>query len=315
MARLPGACHFMSCHSQGAECECLITSQLECQVCVILSHAADRVSCTCLVLPQPECMCLTTSQPECQTMSEVRHLVSCHSQSAVHVSYYITAGVSDVFHLVSCHSQSARRVSSRDVPHPKCHSQCVVIRLYHSQARSQGCQPVAWALSASVGSLVVVAVVVVRIFLGWQYVGDRLMSAAVDYEETGWYDGEVFVKPPEVLTRDRLLGMYEVKPIMAKLRSTLIGSGSMLLVCAVILSGIISATSDDDGMYGRGASMGRQTSDGVIFSKNVKALAELKEDDDKAAEEARAAGGVPGYCRDRVLRAAAGGQFCEKFNL
>jgi len=33
---------------------------------------------------------------------------------------------------------------------------------------------------------------------------------AVDYEETGWYDGEVFVKPPEVLTRDRLLGMYEV---------------------------------------------------------------------------------------------------------
>lgn len=176
-------------------------------------------------------------------------------------------------------------------------------------------QPVAWALSASVGSLVVVAIVVVRIFLGWQYVGDRLMSAAVDYEETGWYDGEVFVKPPEVLTRDRLLGMYEVKPVMAKLRSTLIGSGSMLLVCAVILSGIISATSDDDGVYGRGASMGRQTSDGVIFSKNVKDLAELKEDDDKAAEEARAAGGVPGYCRDRVLRAAAGGQFCEKFNL
>ena len=24
------------------------------------------------------------------------------------------------------------------------------------------------------------------------------------------YDGETFVKPPEVLTRDRLLGMYEV---------------------------------------------------------------------------------------------------------
>lgn len=72
-------------------------------------------------------------------------------------------------------------------------------------------QPVAWALSATVGSLVVVAAVVVRIFLGWSYVGNRLMSAAVEYEETGWYDGEVFVKPPEVLTRDRLLGMYEVR--------------------------------------------------------------------------------------------------------
>ena len=40
--------------------------------------------------------------------------------------------------------------------------------------------------------------------------GDRLLSAAVEYEETGWYDGQLFVKPPEVLARDRLLGSYEV---------------------------------------------------------------------------------------------------------
>ena len=32
------------------------------------------------------------------------------------------------------------------------------------------------------------------------------------------YDGQVFVKPPEVLTRDRLLGTYEVKPVLARLR-------------------------------------------------------------------------------------------------
>lgn len=51
----------------------------------------------------------------------------------------------------------------------------------HTQTRARcshfSPQPVAWALSASVGSLVIVAIVVVRIFLGWQYVGDRLMSA------------------------------------------------------------------------------------------------------------------------------------------
>jgi len=28
-------------------------------------------------------------------------------------------------------------------------------------------------------------------------VGQRLLSASVEYEETGWYDGQVFVKPPE----------------------------------------------------------------------------------------------------------------------
>lgn len=65
-------------------------------------------------------------------------------------------------------------------------------------------------MSAAIGALVVVAVAVLRIYLGWAYVGDRLLSAAVEYEETGWYDGQLFVKPPEVLARDRLLGSYEV---------------------------------------------------------------------------------------------------------
>jgi len=47
----------------------------------------------------------------------------------------------------------------------------------------------------------------------------------------------------------------QVKPVMAKLRSTLIGSGGMLLACALTLSGVISASSDEDGVYGRGAAM------------------------------------------------------------
>ncbi len=72
-------------------------------------------------------------------------------------------------------------------------------------------QPAEFCLSAGLGSLLVVAVAVLRIYLGWAYVGDRLLSAAVEYEETGWYDGQVFVKPPEVLARDRLLGSYEVR--------------------------------------------------------------------------------------------------------
>lgn len=58
------------------------------------------------------------------------------------------------------------------------------------------------------------------------------------------------MKPPEVLTRDRLLGMYEVKPVLSKLRSTLVGSGAALLVCAVLLFGLIRAGADEDGMYG-----------------------------------------------------------------
>ena len=93
-------------------------------------------------------------------------------------------------------------------------------------------------------------VLVVRIYLGWNYVGTRLMSAAIEYEETGWYDGQIFVKPNEVLTRDRLLGLYEVKPIIAKLRGTLLGSGGLLLACALLLYGMIKTGADADGMYG-----------------------------------------------------------------
>ena len=57
------------------------------------------------------------------------------------------------------------------------------------------------------------ALLVIRIFLGWSYVSDRLLSATYPYEETGWYDGQVFVKPPEILARDRLLGTYETRYI------------------------------------------------------------------------------------------------------
>lgn len=67
------------------------------------------------------------------------------------------------------------------------------------------------------------------------------------------YDGQTFVKPPEVLTRDRLLATYEVRPTLAKLRSTLLGMGGILLVTAVLLFGLIRAGTDEDGVYGRGA--------------------------------------------------------------
>ena len=41
-------------------------------------------------------------------------------------------------------------------------------------------------MSGTLGALAVVAAAVVRIYLGWSYVGNRLLSAAVEYEETGW---------------------------------------------------------------------------------------------------------------------------------
>eukprot|EP00798_Chlamydomonas_sp_ICE-L_P022899 gene22899-30075_t len=173
-------------------------------------------------------------------------------------------------------------------------------------------QPIEWFLAGTTGTMLVVALVVTRIFLGWSYVSERLLSAAIPYEETGWYDGETFVKPPEILTRDRLLGMYEAKPVLRKLKGTLVGTGVTLAVSAILLTGLVKSGADEDGFYGRGASIRPRmvTNSGPIFSREVTDLSQLRTDDALAAKEAAAAGGIPGYCRDRLLKAYAGGQYC-----
>lgn len=177
-------------------------------------------------------------------------------------------------------------------------------------------QPLEFFLSASTGCLLVVAVAALRIFLAWKYVGDRLLTAALEYEETGWYDGQVFVKPPEVLARDRLLGTYEVKPVLARLRTTLQAAGLGLMATAVSLTLLINSQLDTDGAYGRGSArkLSQVTPTGILYSSKVKDLSDLINDDAAAEAEAAAQGGVPGYCGDRYFKAFAGGEsVCDKF--
>ena len=177
-------------------------------------------------------------------------------------------------------------------------------------------QPLEFALSAATGSLIVVAIANLRIFLGWKYVNDRLMTATLPYEETGWYDGQFFVKPPEILARDRLLGMYETRPVLNKLKTTLQGTGVLLMTMSIVVSVLVANGSDADGMYGRGAGrvQGRVTPDGILFSTSgrVNSMQDLVEDDELAAEEAAAQGNQPGYCRDRYFKAVSGsGSMCQ----
>ena len=182
-------------------------------------------------------------------------------------------------------------------------------------------QPAQWALAGSLGALLVTTVVTLRIYLGWSYVGERLLSATIEYEvrsahcpcmqaaecwargamcvtresclqETGWYDGQQFVKPPEVLARDRLLGTYEVNPVMRRLRGVMLGTGASLFAACVLL--VATTRVDADGMYGRSAATPRTVTrdGGIIYSKDVTDLSMLMEDDFLAAEEQAAMNGV-----------------------
>ncbi|XP_020241699.1 uncharacterized protein ycf36 [Asparagus officinalis] len=173
--------------------------------------------------------------------------------------------------------------------------------------------PVRFVLAAGIGTLFLVSLIVLRIYLGWSYVGDRLLSAVIPYEESGWYDGQMWVKPPEVLARDRLLGSYKVKPVIKLLKQTLVGTGA-ILVTAVSL--FIFASPVEDFFQSMLTPNGEEISASKVKSNMRKEEllslpAEVRKDDDLAAAAAEAADGRPVYCRDRFYRALAGGQYCK----
>ena len=97
-------------------------------------------------------------------------------------------------------------------------------------------QPLEAIVCALTGSFVAVAAFALLIYNNWSYVRDRLLSATVEYEETGWYDGQTYVKDPEMLARDRLLGTYTVRPIVERLRKTLLACGVGVFASLAALS-------------------------------------------------------------------------------
>nr|YP_009237369.1 hypothetical protein [Wildemania schizophylla]AKS28416.1 hypothetical protein [Wildemania schizophylla] len=81
--------------------------------------------------------------------------------------------------------------------------------------------PIKFFFSEFITSSVMTGLILIRLYLGWSYVVKRLMSATVFYEESGWYDGQIWVKPSEILLKDRVLGLYEVFPVLNKIKNTL----------------------------------------------------------------------------------------------
>ena len=73
----------------------------------------------------------------------------------------------------------------------------------------------------------------IRLYLGWNHIFKRLISEKVEYEESGWYDGQIWIKPINLKEKESLIAMLEVKPILNNLIQTL----SIILIFA--LSGIL----------------------------------------------------------------------------
>ena len=67
------------------------------------------------------------------------------------------------------------------------------------------------------GSLSVPLLITIRLFLGWSHIYKRLMSEIIEYEESGWYDGQIWNKPIELKEKESLIASIEVKPILKNL--------------------------------------------------------------------------------------------------
>jgi hypothetical protein len=70
-------------------------------------------------------------------------------------------------------------------------------------------------------SSVSTTLILTRYYLGWKYIYNRLMQAAITYEESGWYDGQIWIKTTEMLLQDRLIGTYEVLPTLQRLKTAI----------------------------------------------------------------------------------------------
>ena len=82
-------------------------------------------------------------------------------------------------------------------------------------------------------SLSIPLLISIRLYLGWNHIFKRLTSEKVEYEESGWYDGQVWEKPIVLKEKESLIASIEVKPILKNLIQIL------SIISIFVLSGIL----------------------------------------------------------------------------
>jgi len=71
-------------------------------------------------------------------------------------------------------------------------------------------------------SLVFPILLLSRQWLSWIYIYKRLNSESIEYEESGWYDGQTWEKPINWRAKDLLIAQHQVKPILNHLKMVFI---------------------------------------------------------------------------------------------
>ena len=71
-------------------------------------------------------------------------------------------------------------------------------------------------------SLLLPILLLFRQWLSWIYIYKRLNSEKIEYEESGWYDGQVWEKPIDWRAKDLLIAQHQIKPVLNHLRKIIL---------------------------------------------------------------------------------------------
>ena len=84
-------------------------------------------------------------------------------------------------------------------------------------------------------SLLLPILLLSRQLLSWIYIYRRLNSERIEYEESGWYDGQVWEKPIDWRAKDLLIAQYQVKPILNHLQTIIIIFTTSILILLLFI--------------------------------------------------------------------------------
>lgn len=146
--------------------------------------------------------------------------------------------------------------------------------------------------AANVGTLGFEIALLVRIYSGWGYVGTRLKSKVIEYEENGWYDGNFEPKTEAERKRDKFLYQSDVQPAVDRLKLLTLGATALWVASCV---GLNAANSIKP----------------TFNQYDPRVLNQVREDEKFANAAAKASSnGRPTYCDSRYYTAVAGGSGC-----
>ena len=81
-----------------------------------------------------------------------------------------------------------------------------------------------YIIISSIEAFILPIFLLLRQWLSWNYVLKRLISEKIEYEESGWYDGQTWLKPIDWRSKDLLIAQHEVKPILKHIQKVILYS-------------------------------------------------------------------------------------------